>query len=237
MIDFHTHVLPGIDDGSKGTDMSKQMLEESARQGITKLVATPHFYAHRESFDHFLEKREHAIQKVLGIKDRIENIPQLYVGAEVYFFPGMGNAERLPELCIRGTNLLLLEMPFAQWDKTVAQEVHKIIEKQKLQVILAHVERFPGFQKDDKTWKEITQLPLIFQINTESFSGFRSRHFCLKFMKEHEQMLLGSDTHNMTSRPQNLKEGRETVAKKLGEEYLAKLDQRGEKLLETATTL
>ena len=79
-------------------------------------------------------------------------------------------------------------------------------------------------------------MPVTFQINTESFTRFRSKHWALKFMKEHENMLLGSDTHNLTSRPQNLKEGRDVVAKKLSEEYLAKLDQRGEALLETATS-
>ena len=45
--DLHSHVLPGIDDGSRSIEMTGEMLEEEARQGVTEVVATPHFYAHR----------------------------------------------------------------------------------------------------------------------------------------------------------------------------------------------
>lgn len=45
MIDFHTHILPGIDDGSRSVEMTMQMLNAETEQGVTGIVATPHFYA------------------------------------------------------------------------------------------------------------------------------------------------------------------------------------------------
>ena len=58
MIDFHTHILPGIDDGSRDIRMTEQMLEKEAAMGVTHIYATPHFYAHRANVTRFLEKRE-----------------------------------------------------------------------------------------------------------------------------------------------------------------------------------
>ena len=55
MIDFHSHVLPGVDDGSKSMEQSLQMLEASVQQGVTHMVATPHFYASRMDPDSFLD--------------------------------------------------------------------------------------------------------------------------------------------------------------------------------------
>ena len=72
IIDFHTHILPGIDDGSRDIDTSCRMLEMAAEQGVELIVATPHFYASRDRIEHFLEKREHA-RNILS--DKLQNYP------------------------------------------------------------------------------------------------------------------------------------------------------------------
>ena len=64
MIDFHTHVLPGIDDGSSDLTMSAGMIREECSQGTRVIVATPHFYADRMSIDRFLARRDEAFQQV-----------------------------------------------------------------------------------------------------------------------------------------------------------------------------
>ena len=88
MIDFHTHILPGIDDGSKNIEMTEAMLEEEARQGVTEICATPHFYAQRMSFDSFLENRRHAAEITAELLDRRGDLPKIYTGAEVFYFQG-----------------------------------------------------------------------------------------------------------------------------------------------------
>ena len=64
IIDFHSHILPGIDDGSKDLGTSLEMLKISKEQGIDYMVATPHFHATRISISHFLEAREEAYKCV-----------------------------------------------------------------------------------------------------------------------------------------------------------------------------
>ena len=60
MIDLHTHVLPGMDDGSRSPEESARMLRELAAQGVTLAAATPHFYAGENSPDRFLRRRKEA---------------------------------------------------------------------------------------------------------------------------------------------------------------------------------
>ena len=248
MIDFHTHVLPGIDDGSADLTMSAGMIREEYSQGTRVIVATPHFYADRMSIDRFLARRDEAFEQVeawrreeSALADTAAGgmeIPQILTGAEVYYFQGMGRANALPDLCVSGTDTILLEMPFAQWDKGVLRDVEDILNRQKLTIVLAHIERYIEFQKDKSVWEEIFDLPVIPQINAGSFQKrgglFRRDHrrkFCLHFLEEHPRLILGSDAHNLTSRPPNLKAGREEIASALGEDALHRIDETTREVL------
>ena len=64
MIDFHTHILPGMDDGSRDVRESFQMLTLESEQGVQETLLTPHFYAHFDKISSFLERREHSFQKL-----------------------------------------------------------------------------------------------------------------------------------------------------------------------------
>ena len=85
IIDFHSHVLPGIDDGSRSVEESIAMLQAEAAQGIRHVVATPHFYPHHDSPEHFLEKRREAEEALRREMKHHPGLPELSIGAEVYF--------------------------------------------------------------------------------------------------------------------------------------------------------
>lgn len=231
MIDFHTHILPGIDDGSRDMDMTIRMLEAERDQGVTHICATPHFYAHRRSVDFFLERRNRALQEVREVlKDR-PDLPQITPGAEVLYFSGIEKAELLPELCLEGTDILLLEMPFDQWTGEMVKAVETIIKKRKLHVVLAHVERYLRFQKDKTAWEQILNMPLTLQLNAESFvdagSFFRpnkEHKLCLQLLEDHDNCILGTDCHNMSDRKPNLAEAIAVIEKKTGVGKLADLN-------------
>ena len=242
MIDFHTHVLPGIDDGSRNVEMTISMIAEELAQGVEEVIATPHFYANHSSIDHFLEKRHRAMKKMteaLAFSD-IQKPPYIRTGAEVYYFPGMGRAERLPQLCIEGTRTILIEMPFEQWKSDILRDLRDVLERQKLTVVLAHIERYPEFQRDDRVWDEVMHLPVIPQINTGSFlkkkSGLfsrdKKRKFCMQYLGRHPEVILGSDCHNLTSRRPNLADGRAEIKKELGAEVLERVDKITRKVLD-----
>lgn len=252
MIDFHTHILPGIDDGSRDIDMSMAMLREEQSQGIHTIIATPHFYANRRSISQFLERRQHAFEKLqtalemeemsptaLDSTEGKSRLPQILTGAEVYYFAGMGRADQLPQLCIEGTDTILIEMPFDQWREDQFRDLQAIIEKQHLNVVLAHIERYPEFQKSKTIWNRIfAELPVTPQINTGSFlkkgglfSRDKKKKFALNWMKEHPDTILGSDAHNQDTRRPNLGEGREAIIKELGKATLQQSDAAAQQLL------
>ncbi len=230
MIDFHTHILPGIDDGSRDIQMTKDLLLLQKEQGVERIVFTPHFYAQHENAQHFLDKRQRAYEQTLKMCEEEGLDFEFKLGAEVYYFPGMGGASILPDLGVEGTNYLMVEMPFAQWTREVYKDIRDIISTRGIGVILVHVERFYPFQKNKDVWEDIFRLPVIPQINTGSFLAWSSRRFDLKFMKSGHGVILGSDCHNTESRTPNLLEGRNIIQKKLGDEMLKEIDERGKKL-------
>jgi len=239
MIDFHTHILPGIDDGSRDIDMTERMLLMEKEQGVSHIYATPHFYAHRRSVQQFLERRQGALDKVNKLLEKRDDLPKITVGAEVYYFQGMGRAEHLPELCIEGTDILLLEMPFDQWTRDNLRDVTDIINRRNLRIVLAHIERYEQFQHHKEVWNEIINMPLTIQMNAGSFtagltSGMHKRHtakFCFNILKEYDNCIIGTDCHNLTDRPPDLATARKTIAKKAGPARLDLMDRYTEGLL------
>ena len=231
-IDFHTHILPGIDDGSRNVEMSLEMLAAQEKQGVEEIVATPHFYAQNDSVDDFLHRRHHSYEKLkTAMEERKIEIP-LHLAAEVYYFQGIGGATMVPKLCIEGTNTILLEMPFAQWNKAVYADVEKLVRKQKLKVVIAHIERYYEFQKKKDIWDAVMDLPLYKQMNAGVFLNWKRRRKAFQLAKEAGTIILGSDCHNTESRKPNLAEGRAVLVKKFGEGFVKDTDQLTREVLQ-----
>lgn len=229
VIDFHSHILPGIDDGARDVETSLEMLRRSAEQGVEWMVATPHFYASRDRIERFLDKRQRAFE-ALGATLTL-SLPRIALGAEVAFFSGIARAEQVEALTIGDTNALLLEMPFRPWSQGDVDEVAALIDRRGFQVILAHLERYMGQRENRDYIRQLMDLPLRVQINAESLLDWRQRGRLLRLFRDGRAHLLGSDCHSLHRRPPNLGEGREALRKKLGQGFLDDMDREGERLL------
>lgn len=197
MIDFHTHILPGIDDGSNSVLTSISMLRQECQQGVEAVVLTPHFYAGQNSLEIFLKKRYWARESLavcLGDKS-----PKLYLGAEVQFFEGIGSVEGIRDLCIEGTNIMLLEMPFSHWPQRTVDEVLELNAGGRMQIVLAHIERYLDMQPAE-TWQLLRDNGVWTQTNTSFFSHWKTRRKAMKMLSQGEIQFIGSDCHNMTTR-------------------------------------
>ncbi|OUP27858.1 hypothetical protein B5F27_08640 [Faecalibacterium sp. An192] len=163
-----------------------------------------------------------------------ETLPRILPAAEVAFFSGMGECADLEQLCIRGTRTLMLEMPFTEWNDFQIEEVSALVLDRGFHVVLVHPERFCGSKNNVWRLKELAELPVAFQVNAGTLIRWRTRKLGLKLLQETQYPLLGSDCHNLTTRPPNLAEGRGVVARKLGETFLMKMDQSAARLIEPA---
>lgn len=228
IVDFHSHILPAIDDGSRSVEESVEMLRTMRQQGVDCLVATPHFYPDRIGLTEFLRNRERAYKEISS--ERSIDTPSIKCGAEVAFFRGIGKSEMIDRLCIDNTKLLLLEMPFRNWTAYDLEEIEKLIDKG-IKPILAHIERYFLLQRDQTSFQKIMQLPIYAQMNAGAFSSFRMRRIAFKIIDYGRPVLLGSDCHNMKDRCPNLSVGRKALQKKYGEAFLFNMDFLGEALL------
>ncbi|MDO5136583.1 MAG: capsular polysaccharide biosynthesis protein [Eubacteriales bacterium] len=227
VIDFHSHILPAIDDGSRDLETTEQLLRMSLDKGVGLMVATPHFYATQDRVDDFLKRRKNALEKTLELPQ--ERRPRILAGAEVAFFEGISRTDRLPELTVQGSDILLLEMPFCPWERRTLEELEELSTEYR--VILAHLERYLKIPGNKKLIDQALELPVYVQINAGSLLDWKRRGAILKMFKKGQAHLLGSDTHSLNRRPPNLDEGRMVLEKKLGRSVLDEIDRRGNELL------
>lgn len=223
LTDFHSHILPNMDDGSQNVETSLEMLRREFRQGIHCVIATPHFYARREQPERFLERRDHAERKLRQAMARQENLPEVRVGAEVHFFCGIAESEWLSHLTIRGTNSILVEMPPAPWPDALCRELADIWEKRGITPIVAHIDRYIGPFRTYGIPGLLQELPVLVQANAEFFLERATARMALNMLKADQIQLLGSDCHNLTDRIPNLGDAVSRIEKKLGHGPIAQI--------------
>jgi len=215
IIDFHTHILPGIDDGSKSLAESIQMLETSKQQGIQCVVLTPHFCAEKDTPAHFFQKRAESLHMLRA--EWKDTVPILLPGAEVQYFSGIAHMKEILQFCVWGTDILLLEMPFCKWSSRVVEDVLTLQNDYPVQVVVAHIERYQKYQ-DKSVIKEMLGNRVLFQANADFFLNWSSRYRAINMLKKGQIHFLGSDCHNMSSRPQQLGACYRLLCRRLGNE-------------------
>lgn len=231
VIDLHTHILPGIDDGSPDVETSLQMLNRMAAQGVCMICASSHYYVDEQSIDEFCEKRDAAFEKLCQARACPQNNqPQVLPAAEVAFFPGISEKSEVKRLCIKGTNTLLLEMPFCEWNDFQIEEVTSLSLDLGYQIVLVHPERFLFSANNRRLFEKLQELPIGLQINAGSLLRWQSRKTALRLLKEAACPLLGSDAHNFTTRPPNLREGRSVIERKLGAAFWLRMQDNADRL-------
>ncbi len=228
MIDWHSHILPAVDDGSKNMAESIEMLKRLAEQGVDTVVATPHFYANDESVEDFLRRRDGAYET---LKREAPNAPEILLGAEVRYYQGIGRMENLDKLSIGESRLLLLEMPFSVWTEYTVRELVELSTRSDIKLCLAHIDRYLRLQKRS-VWERLYESGILMQVNASFFTDFFTRRKALVMLCEGAIHFIGSDCHNLRSRPPRIGEAFGLIRRKTGEELLSQVNELGKALLE-----
>ena len=224
MIDWHSHILPGVDDGSRNVAESISMIQALSSQGIKTVIATPHFYANDESVDSFLERRAAALEL---LKTQLPpEAPEILCGAEVRYYPGISHLEDLKKLRIEGSKLLLLEMNAARWTEYTLRELTELSRRSDIQIVLAHVERYLSLQRK-AVWEELLDCGILMQCNASFFANWISKHKAISLLRDGYIQFVGSDSHNMTSRPPQLGKALAAIRKKLGDGDINQMNAYG----------
>lgn len=230
MVDVHAHILPHFDDGPDMTKISLEMLRESKRQGVDKIISTSHCYPRSsKSINEFIYDRTEGIMRLReAIEKTGEDLPEIYAGCELNLGRDISEDTHLLELCTEGTDYLLLEMPYTEWQPWCMEAVYKITLRG-ITPIMAHIDRFL-FQKTELL-NSLFELDVLYQVNAESFIDRRMRKKMDMLFETGRIHFLGSDMHNMDMRKPNLALAREQIIKRYGKAHMEYLENNNEKLL------
>lgn len=227
MIDFHSHILPEMDDGSQSPEESVQMLQLLRRQGVDTVIATPHFYGSKENLDKFLARRD-ASRKRLPYDP--ETMPKILMGAEVAYYWDMSRSEELRRLCVEDSSVLLIEMPFYKWTKRMVEDLCNM-QKAGYIPVIAHVDRYWKRGQFLSHWRRLRKAGVWFQCNANGFLPKCSGGRMVRMLKIGAIHFLGSDCHNMGKRISVLDQAAERISHRLGKAALEKMDMTAWELL------
>ena len=226
IIDFHSHILPGVDHGSQSVEESLQMLRLLWQQGVEAVVATPHFYGDEEYPEEFLKRRKAGAKALLEAVDKLagEELPHIFVGAEVAYYRGMSQSKVLKDLAIEGTKAVMIEMPMGKWTSSMYDELEQIYSQQGLIPIVAHVDRYLTPLRDFGIPDKLAELPVVVQANASFFLKKNMVKKAKKLLAGDLIHVLGSDTHNLDDRAPNMGPALDVINESLGPDAIERIE-------------
>lgn len=223
MLDLHTHILPGMDDGSKSVKQSLAMLSRESKQGIRNVVLTPHFYPHRESPESFLKRRKQAYLQLRKAIPEQAKLPRLHLGAEVAYYSGISRSDAIDEMCIHGTRTMLIEMPFSRWGSSVISELNYLRECRGIRPVIAHMERYMFYQPLG-TVRHLREQGMWLQVNTSFFLSRKTAWLATAMLKRQYIQFIASDCHDLQLRPPNVRQALNVAVRRLDKSVLRYLN-------------
>ncbi len=218
LCDIHTHIVYGVDDGSKSIEESVKMLEKAKADGIDAMIATPHMRYGMFKYDlekvnaHFAELKKHADD--VGI--------DLYLGSEYHLSGEMITdlkTGRVHSLC--DGKYVLLEFSFFTEVREMTDAVYSLIANG-YKPVIAHAERYKEIQKDVFLCEELKNRGALIQINSSSIlgeDGFNIKRCAKKILKLKLADIVASDSHGTEFRKNTLAKAYDFVVKKYGDDY------------------
>jgi protein-tyrosine phosphatase len=207
MVDLHSHILPGLDDGAADLDASIQMAREAAGDGVHTIVATPHV---NERYRYDLAEIERLTDELQGELER-RGIPLAVLsGAEVALpmLDGLSDRE-LRSLCLGFGPSILIESPYGTAEAGIEERVLSLVRRG-LQPVLAHPERCPLFQHEPDRVNSLVALGVVCSVNAGSLVGYFGgtvRQFALRLISEGLVHDVASDAHDHIVRAPRLTVG------------------------------
>jgi len=194
-VDIHSHLIPGIDDGSKSMEESIALVKTLHALGFEKLITTPHIMSHR-----FPNSSEIIVNglKELQIELKRQEIEIIIEAASEYYLDEhFVKLLEKKDILTFGKNYLLFEMSHAQKPVKLEGLVHEM-KVAGYQPILAHPERYLFMHKDFSMYERLKDQGVLFQVNLNSFDGYYSKpvkKVAFKLLKMGYLDFIGSDTH------------------------------------------
>lgn len=222
--DIHSHILPGVDDGSQNMEMTLEMVDTAYKQGVRTMIATPHYYPGHKNF----KKNEiEAIYKetVSAIGDKYKDFT-LLLGNEIYYKEEIiGLLKKKEIFTLADTRYILVEFSTVADYRYLYNAVQQCINNGYYPV-LAHVERYQCLYKKEEKVSELIRAGAYIQVNAENYRKgpfLLGRSYCMKLIKSGMIHFLGSDCHNMKERQPDFGQAVNYLEQKIDKKALNRL--------------
>lgn len=222
--DIHTHVLPGADDGAQDVAEALKLVRMAWGNGTRTMFFTPHYRGrfkntppmwHRENFDIFCQLVHSELPDM-----------RLFLGNEIHYEADV--SEKLFQgdiMTLNNSRYVLLEFSPASRHSQIVRGVSEILGCGFIPII-AHAERYDGFQSSPTIAREVTGMGALIQLNADSIMGkcgYQTKNLCHNLLKDECVHFIASDAHDITKRPPLLRDCFLTIRKKYAEEYAARV--------------
>ncbi len=217
MIDIHTHLLPGIDDGPETWEEALLLLKEGAEDGIREAVCTSHVL---DRLDQEVERQFGKAFRELEERAAVAGIPvRLWLGSELHCRARFEYRAPLSTFNANG-KYLLFEIPMNDFPKEVGQLLFGLT-MEGITPIMAHPERNSIVRSHPEILNVLIERGILMQANSGSITGMFGKDVrrAVLTMLEHRLIhFVASDCHSSGSRPMKLQEARTYVAREWGQE-------------------
>lgn len=200
MTDIHSHLIYGIDDGSRSIEESVELLSKLRQIGFENVIITPHYIENSEYSSKNIEKEEKLeLLKAALSKNNVDI--NIYIGNEIFINENIislienGSIESL-----NNTNRLLIELPFHNKILNLEDIIYEL-KYNGYDPIIAHPERYTYFQEDYELVDKLKEEGVLFQCNYSSIIGYYGKDALklLKYMLKHRYVdYLGTDIHRLS---------------------------------------
>ena len=232
MIDFHTHILPNIDDGSRSIEETFNLIKEAKSVGFEAIISTSHYI--EEYYETNTPEREvwiNAIYENLQAKNIDIN---LYLGNEIYLSENIIKLlEEGKASTINDTSYVLLEMPLNAEPMNLYDIIYEMMQY-KLVPILAHPERYSFVQKEPELIYDLIEKGVLMQANFGSILGIygeKAQIIVKKFFESNMIHFLGTDVHRQNSIYPKVPEALAQITKIIGVQKVDELTKINPRLV------
>ncbi|MBQ3057911.1 MAG: hypothetical protein IJD00_03070 [Clostridia bacterium] len=198
LLDIHSHILPAVDDGAKNIEASIQLLEIMQQQGITDVIATPHFYPQSDTIEEFKERVSSSLE-LLNNSGVV--FPNIILGCELFYFNGISKSEFIYEFTINKSRYILLEPDFYSITKGFIEEILYLKNEVGLIPIIPHIERYHKTRGYRAFLKFIKNNKILTQVNAASFFDKSYNRTLKKLFKNGLVTFVATDTHSKNRPP------------------------------------
>lgn len=221
MIDFHTHILPGVDDGSRVEEESIKIIEQAKKAGFTDIIATSHYLE-----EHYEEDEETRKKLLEQLQSKVD--VNLYLGNEFYITRNVEELLKDHKLStINYSKYLLMELPFNNQVIFLNEVIYKLLSLGVVPII-AHPERYEYVQEDPDQLQELIDRGVLFQMNYGSIIGQygKKAQKTAKYLLKNDYIhFLGSDTHRINGIYLKIDKALKKIEKIVGKENLYRLTE------------